>query len=281
VLFIGPSHIECGIRPERYSMNVMNLTCPGQNYSCAERLVKKHIERVPNLKVAVIEFEEVPLIANTLASMHKDYRLLLELGLSPHELPTNNILIKLKAACYPILNLPRVTPVQWLKRRTDDASAQRSRNFAAGYYQAEVVMPPDYNPHPRFDKFLKLARNQAMIDQNLRALLAMIDLLRGRGITVVLLRLPHHALYRENTPALLHSQVDRMKRSIAGRYAADKQVVFWDLGNAAGFEDRRFYVDPEHLNVFGANKLAQVLNSKLRVLCNQANNETHRIRQSA
>lgn len=266
VLFIGSSHVQWGIRPERYSLNVMNLAGPVQNYACAERLVEKHIGRVPNLKVAVIELDEVPLIANTLAALDKDFRPLLELGLSPYDLPTHNVLTKLKAALYPILTLPRVTPIELISNRTVKHPALPTQYFAAGYVYTEAVMAPDYNPKPRLLGYTWAAQDRHMVQQNLQALQRMIDLLRSRGITVVLLRLPHHALYRRNRPAVLRAQVDLIKRSVNRRYSADRQLLIWDLGDAHGFEIHDFF-DAEHLNVSGANKLALILDSKLRALC--------------
>jgi len=267
VLFLGSSHIQWGIRPERYSLRVMNLAGPGMDYSCMERLAQTHLERVPNLKVAVVEFDELPLVGNTLAALENDLRPLLERGLTPCNLPTNNVLVKLKAALYPVLTLPRVTPIHWKSSRAVINPAQHPpKGFAAGYFYTESVMPPGYDPQPRFDSRLRKARDHAMTRQNLQALHRTIDLLRARRIPVVLLRIPHHSLSRNNRPALLRGRVNLLRRSIARWYGTAQEVLIWDLDDAPGFEAHDFF-DAEHLNVFGANKLARLLDPRLRALC--------------
>ncbi|MDQ3813518.1 MAG: hypothetical protein M3347_06155 [Armatimonadota bacterium] len=277
VLFIGTSHILFAIRPERYSMNVMNLGSPGLSYAGAERLLAKHLERVPNLKVAVIEFDETPLIANTIPSFWlKDPRLFLELGLSPTELPPDNALEKLQAVSnsvlYPIFTLPRMTPQGW-KSKPINMFQRPPKGFAPGYLYVDVVMSQEQNPLvlEAFRKMEHRAKDQHVVESNLQALQRTIDMLRGRGVTVVLMHLPHHRSYWNERPAILAARWNQLETCIRTRYGKAPGVLIWDWSQAPAFETHDF-CDNHHLNVVGANRLARLLDGKLRWLCKDRRN---------
>ena len=69
VLFLGSSHVLFGIRPQQYSMPSVSLAATWLDYWAMRRVLEKHLPRVPNLKVAVIEFDELPLVSDLVPSM--------------------------------------------------------------------------------------------------------------------------------------------------------------------------------------------------------------------
>ena len=63
-----------------------------------QRVIAKNLARVPNLKVAVIEYDELPLVADLVPAMlaTKDFRPLTQLSLTPLEFPTAGLGQKLE-----------------------------------------------------------------------------------------------------------------------------------------------------------------------------------------
>jgi hypothetical protein len=116
VLFVGSSHVLFGIRPQRYSVEAMNLAATWLDYTSARRVVEKQLFRVPNLKVAVIEYDELPLVSDLVPAIISsgDIRPLMELGLTPLEFPVANWRQRLEvlytAWVFPLFSLPRLTP---------------------------------------------------------------------------------------------------------------------------------------------------------------------------
>src|ERR1044072_2600302 len=98
VLFLGSSHVLFGIRPQQYSVPSMTLPTTWLDYTCMRRVLEKHRSRVPNLKVAVIEYDELPLVSDLVPSMIyvRDPRPLNELSLSPVEVTTDDWLERLQ-----------------------------------------------------------------------------------------------------------------------------------------------------------------------------------------
>ncbi len=62
VIFIGSSHIAGGIRPDLFSVESMYIAGAGFNYFILGKILRKHLDSMPNLKLAVIELDPVPLM---------------------------------------------------------------------------------------------------------------------------------------------------------------------------------------------------------------------------
>jgi len=269
VLFLGSSHFLFGIRPQQYSVRSMNLAAMWLDYSCIRRVLEKNLARVPNLKVAVIEYDELPLVADLVPSMlsTKDFRPLSELSLTPLEFPTAGLGEKLEtlwtAFAYPVTSLPRVTPLAWAKRG-DGCSAlyQPKRGFAAGYYFTDVVTPPAFDARLVFEALSRASAKEDVVQRNLRNLRETIAELRRRGVTVVLLRLPHARAYDPQRPAIVTARW----RQLQAWTRADPTLIVLDWGERSEFTAGDF-CDIHHLNVFGANKLASLLDAQLRAWC--------------
>jgi hypothetical protein len=243
------------------------------DYACLRTVVEKHLPRVPNLKVAVIEYDELPLVADLVPAMiaRNDPRPLAELELTPFEFPTEDLIQKLRvlaaAWTFSITSLPRLTPLGWQNAAQDCSPLQHPpRGFAAGYYFTDGVTPPSYDPRVVFTALESAAQKESVVQRNLRALEETIDLLQRRGVTVVLLRLPHSRDYASQRPPLVAARWRQFQERVRALSGHDRRMIVLDWGENAAFQPGDF-VDNHHLNVFGADKLARLLDPELRRLC--------------
>jgi hypothetical protein len=280
VLFVGSSHVLFGVRPAQYSMPAMNLASAWLDYTCARRLVEKHLRRVPNLAIAVIEYDELPLVSDLVPAMlaTRDVRALTELDLAPVEFPTENIGQRVRAMytdwMFKLESLPRLTPLGWMKKSEVCTPLYHPpKGFSAGYYYTEGVTPPNFDRNAVFVALETAARNERVVQRNLQALQETVALLRSRGVTVVLLRLPHTRAYTSQLPPLVTARWQPVENWARAESSADSGVIIWDRRDDREFEAHDF-CDDHHLNVFGADKLAQLLDPGLRQLCRQARNRS-------
>jgi len=273
VLFIGSSHVLFGIRPQRYSVGAMNLATTWMDYACLRRVVEKHLPRVPNLRVAVIEYDELPLVSDLVPSMiaTNDPRPLAELELTPLEFPASGLRQRvgvLRAVwTFPLTSLPRLTPLGWMNAAQACSPLHHpQQGFAAGYYFTDAVTPPSYDPRVLFTSLTAAAQNERVVQRNLHALEETIALLRRRGVTVVLLRLPHGRDYAPRRPPLVAARWRQLQRRVQALSRRDEGLLVLDWGEKPEFQPGDFR-DNHHLNAFGVDKLAGLLDPELRRLC--------------
>lgn len=277
VLACGSSHFLAGMWPTRYSMPLMNLTTGGLNFVCIEALLNHHLPHLPGLKVVVIEVDDVPLITNTITARSGDLRDFLDLGLSPFEIPARSRKEKIgvlgSAYLSPIFNLPRVTPHDLapmfapddaLPSTSDDA---RWSQWLPGFCAIMKRMDAGYDPRPRMTEINNnLAfEGEQTVTTNTQALLRSIDGLRARRIKVVLLRLPKSSYYWKLRSKSLQISYDRLLAQLQQRYGGDSGVMRRDLTRDPEFSNRDF-VDANHMNIYGAMKVAHRLDPQLRRL---------------
>lgn len=267
-LFLGSSHFLFGIRPQQYSTVSVNLAATWLDYTCMRRVLEKNLPLVPNLKVAVIEYDELPLVSDLVPAMlaTKDLRPLRELSLSVLEMPFANWSERAQAIWIawtsPFTALPRLTPLGWQDRAQACSPLYHPpRGFAPGYYYTDGVTPPAFDARPVFKALSASAQKEELVQRNLGNLREMIATLRRHGVTVVLLRLPHDRSYERQRPA----KVTARWRQLQDMARADQPLVVLDWGERSEFGPGDF-VDIHHLNVFGADKLARLLDGQLRSL---------------
>jgi hypothetical protein len=273
LLFVGSSRVLFGIRPERYSLRATNLASTWLDYSCAHRLVQKHLSRVPGLKLAVIEYDELPLVSDLVPAMVAvgDLRPLTELALSPLEIPVDDWTLRLRvvstAVSFRFTGLPRLTPLGWKHRGLPCSPIYRpAHGFAAGYYCTDMLTPASYDRDVVFKALEISARRERVVQRNVRALDETIGLLRRRGVTVVLLRLPHRPEYVNGLPAVVRARWEDLRDRMRREARADDRLLLLDWADRPEFQAGDF-ADEHHLNVFGADKLARLLDPELRALC--------------
>lgn len=270
VLFLGSSHFLFGIRPERYSVPAVNLSATWLDYFCGRRVLEKNISRAPNVKIVVIEYDELPLVADLMASLLAggDLRPLTDLGLTPREIPVERRFDTLRAiyvtVAFPLTVLPRLTPLGWAGRGNVCGRLQHpTKGFAPGYVYTEDVTSPTFDIDNVFNALAIAARNERVVQRNLAALEATIAPLRRHGVRVVLLRMPHRARYVRGCPAIVRTRWEELRRRMIARSKIDHGVTILDWSQRPEFDDHDYF-DDHHLNVFGANKLATLLDTELR-----------------
>ena len=269
VLFVGSSHVLFGVRPERYSVRTMNLASAWLDYTCARRVLEKHLSRVPHLKTAVIEYDELPLVSDLVPAMvgTNDLRPLTELSLDALDIPADDVVVKLRvlytAFAFPITGLPRVTPLGWENRAEVCTPLHHPpRGFSAGYYFTDGVTPTSYDPKIVYQALTSAAQNARVVERNIGALQQTISMLRARGVCVVLLRLPHDRDWVR--PPAVAARWRELQHSVGAR----NDVLVLDWGESSAFQPRDF-CDNHHLNAAGADKLAGLLDVRLRRLCGE------------
>jgi hypothetical protein len=275
VLFAGSSHVLFGVRPQRYTVRAMNLAATWLDYTCIRTILGKHLSRVPNLAVAVIEYDELPYVSDLVPAMLNsgDPRPLQELDLTPVEFPTTGALqtarVVAMAFIYPFTGLSRVTPFAWSKR-TDACSPlyRPARGFAPGYYYTDGVTPKNFNAQAVYHALAKAAANERAVARNRAALTETIALLRHRGVTVVLLRLPHARDYLPRRPPIIAARFRELQALALAASRSDARVLVWDLAEHPSFTPADF-CDIHHLNATGADKLAKLLDAPLRELASK------------
>ena len=272
-LFVGSSHFLFGIRPRQYSVEAANLATTWLDYTCARRVIEKNLPRAPHVKTVVIEYDELPLVSDLVPAAINagDLRSLTELDLSPLELPTDHWLETVQAlyvaARFRLTTLPRLTPLGWEKRTEPCGELQRPQHdFAAGYYYTENVTPPNFDRAVVFRALSADAQNESVVRRNLAALQQTIAALRRRGVFVVLLRLPHRPEYARGLPPSVRQRWQELRDRVQLDARDDQRIVVLDWGARPEFQDGDF-CDDHHLNVFGANKLARLLDPELSRLC--------------
>ena len=113
-----------------------------------------------------------------------------------------------------------------------------------------------------FEALSRASAKEDVVQRNLRNLRETIAELRRRGVTVVLLRLPHARAYDAQRPAIVTARW----RQLQAWARADPTLIVLDWGERSEFTAADF-CDIHHLNVFGANKLASLLDAQLRAWC--------------
>jgi len=287
VLALGSSHIMMGLWPERYSVEMINLTAGALNLSCVEALLKRHISRVPNLQTAIIEVEDAPLIVDTVTSRSGDLRDLLHLGLSPFDIPVLAPDQKHKAVfdalAYPLINLPRATPHGWAQNqmqsyavrqrpRAEQKKAQIGLNLMEsiqpfpGFIATTLTIQKGYDPRPLMNTInTPHPHAQQVIKLNTQALVRSVRMLRERGVRVLLLRLPKTSSYWKLRSSYLKKSYAKLDSTLLREFGRDPGVSRLDLTRSAAFSDRDFF-DVNHLNIYGAIKVARHLDPHLRKL---------------
>lgn len=275
LLFTGSSHVLFGIRPQRYTTPAMNLAGTWLGYDCVHAVIAKHLHRVPNLRVAVVEYDELPYVSDLVSAIlsSHDVRPLQELGLSPFEFPTTSVAEKIEVLAnsfiFPFTGLPRVTPFAWQQRdKTCSPLYHPPIGFAPGYYYTDGVTPANFNAKIVYGALAKASKDGGVVHRNERALIDTIALLRSRGATVVLLRLPHARGYGPQRPRIVEERFRQLQSVALAASRADAGVLVWDLGEHPAFVPSDF-VDNNHLNAVGADKLARLLDAPLRALASR------------
>lgn len=278
VLVLGTSHVDCGIDPSGIDVPLVNLSGIATNYVCLEGVAEAHLDRLPGLRLVVIEADVFPLRYDTLAVLDRNYTLLLDLAPSVSVMDVGwkekVLLWKEQLLLYNPLTGPFMAREKAVLSIVEDRAQRRllapdtgAAEISPGFRAFEQVMSSandgrvKANTHER-ESSHNVAAN---VEANTDALVRIIEAILDRGLTAILLRLPHHSTYRSHRSAEMKEQYDEAIHGIVERFApavADGRLRVWDMENTIGLTNQDFY-DGDHLNGSGAKKFTRQLNHRL------------------
>lgn len=260
-LVTGTSRIERGIDPRLLDMNVVNLSSGGLSYLTMKPMIKQAIERAPNTKLVVIEFDIFLLKGKGLINDR-----LFELGVPMREWP-----MPLKDRIWYILE--NGGPLSAMPRLDVEYYAQSIR--------ANERPPPDsngYNPYVFFRdlkdansdelygaaKYVSMHRKElvgSLDEANIRALLELLQWLDDRNIRWAMVTMPHLPGWINGRPDAWEQSVESAIRAVRTHYAG-RNVRFWDASADLGLKEPDFH-DGLHLNRQGLEVFNRELNQRM------------------
>lgn len=262
VLAFGSSRVFFGLDPRKYPRKTVGLDANFLDLACARDLWHLHQDKVPNVRLVLLEF--------SMATLFYDTRVIAPYGLHPLGLklwPTPGEFLTDWDGAFRRLLAPiykwRLTPAYLETHRQILHSPQEPQDAVPGYIPSQVaVVYPDV-----FAK-RKIAQTEEQLkkfgpevsERNLMAVKALITELNARKTKVALVRFPNEPALRALFPAEWHEKVAAAERELRGL-----AYEYWDLTNEDAFVTTDFR-DPDHLNEKGATKLAELLTPKLEAL---------------
>lgn len=264
VIFVGSSHVLLGIRPDAFPFEAMNVTGPGWDYRAMEAAVRANLVRMPNLKLAVIELDLFPMRIDTPTVQRGRCQALRVWGISQEEVPCQDRVVdegSLGGLVEVLVPSPRLTPQAiWETVKPRFVGPIDNRVPIPGHRSFLAVGDPEAHG-PRRVEWLEGVFGSRYVDPNGAALERLTARLRGRGVDVVLLRMPHQGSFTSSVPETWTLQIaDALRRLQA---ASEVDLSVWNYERAAAFEPHDF-MDSVHLNSSGVKKLGALLGSRVR-----------------
>ncbi len=265
LLALGSSRVLFGFDPRAYAVPSASLPANYLDLVRARQLFGMYGAKLPRLRVALIEFDTATLRYDTDAMNPNG---LYDLGFST--IPTGrewlaNFDRSLHKLLAPVFNW-RLTPAfYYLQKRTTEGIEPLAA--VPGHIPSAVSLAyPDFyaENEVRSTASELAAAKPGVYPANLAAAAGLIQDLRARGVTPVLLRFPHEPSLRKIYPPEWHAFVAQAYQEL-GRLTPGTPPAFWDLSGEEQFATAHFR-DPDHLNQKGAELLARILAPKLAAL---------------
>lgn len=268
-IVVGSSHVAFGFDPRPYGDALVTLPAGAMDYACAEPVIRRALERAPNIRLVILEADINGLLIDAVERGRGDYYQLYALGLTTDDLPRGRYWKWRQAALesrllYPIFFLRRLTPRSLLWEGGLELAQQREAGDAMlkGYVPSEDVIS-ERNDGRVVIEFHKAEFRRDHSRMNLAALQRIADEMRARGIALVLMRFPKHRTYRENRPPEWERKYEAMMAQLKA-YAPEGSYAVWDF-DAMALPDEQF-MDGHHLNRFGAARLDAVVRPRVEAL---------------
>ena len=265
VIFIGSSHIVGGIRPDLFSVESMYIAGAGFDYFILEKILRKHLDSMPNLKLAVIELDPVPLM---IAASNVGFRLFYAWGLnradfeSEHKGIGDRVLTSISSALAPQYRLTPSSVLFFLERRSRSSSEQR-----------QVVRRTGKRFAKKRISFLKERFSKTNLERNRNALRQMILRLLEHDVKIVFVQLPYTASYSSNTPDSWRQALRETKMEIETTFKL--KIPFWDYEKSNAFDETDF-LDPVHMNASGSKKLSTLLEERTSAFIESSSSRQHK-----
>lgn len=263
VIFAGSSHVLLGIRPDLLSVEAVNIAGPGWDYRTLEAAVRANLERVPNLKLAVIELDPLPMRIDTPTVQRGHCEALRVWGISPQEVPCRDLLVEegaLGELARWLVPLPRLTPYSiWerVERRLVGPEGSRTPVREEGF----LSVGEGSKHGPSRVRWIERRFMRKHTRRNRAALGRLTGMLLQHDVKVVLLRMPHHASFTDNLPPKWVRELELAARRM--RFNMEARIPIWDYEQRGDFSEGDF-MDSVHLNAVGAKKLSARLDAMIR-----------------
>ncbi len=262
VLFLGASLVRTSIIPDYFNRQTVNLSIDAGNYQTAELLLEHSLDRMPNLKVAVLEIDNLMQWYDRLK--YHDFNQLYEQGVPIRAMRHLSLWNKISQylMCNPLAQPfffnNRLNPrdlryqsstIQWHLR-----PGSRSSDFIM---TEEELAKRDLNQDETLLQSPSRQENRASLHRMIRTLL-------DRNIQVVLLRYPQLRQYAEIKSDEWNRSYQELVSEIMGRYVG--RVSYWDYISVPGIglED---FGDTHHLNTRGARFFSRIVSERIEREC--------------
>ncbi len=261
MIITGTSRVERGVDPRLFDKNMANLSSGGLSYLTMKPMIIRAIERAPNVKLVIIEFDIFLLKGKGLIQDR-----LIELGLPMSEWPESmeDRLWFILQHGGPLAAMPRIDV-----------------EYMAQSIQANERPPPEsngYNPYTFLrdltsedsdglygaSKYIAMHRKElvgSLDDANIRALLDLLRWLDARDVRWALVTLPHLPGWISGRPDEWEASVDQALRTLGVEYPGEK-LTFWDASASLGLGRPHFH-DGLHLNRRGVELFNRELDVRI------------------
>lgn len=258
IVFLGASLVRTDINPDCFRRGTVNLSVDGGDYQTAEILINSNLDRMPNVKLAVIEIDNLVQFYNRLAQ--DDLSQIYEQGVHVHSIPG---LSRLERTIQRLKNNALMQPFFYLDRLTPQSLLNHSRRSSGGIRPGHQTLNTGLNEEElgrrdlHQDEDLLFSTNLA---NNRAALFRMIDGLRAKGIQVLLLRYPQIRQYADSKSEAFNAAYQDLLTAVNERYGSE--LHYWDFVRTAGI-DLEDFSDTRHLNTTGARTFSLILAERI------------------
>lgn len=260
VLFLGASLVRTSIIPDYFDRPTVNLSIDAGNYQTAELLLEHNLDRMPNLKVAVLEIDNLMQWYDRLK--YPDFNQLYEQGVPVRAM--RHLSLGETISQYLMCN-PLAQPFFFNNRLNPrDLRYQSSTiqwHLRPGSRSSDFIMTEEELAKRDLSQDETLLQSPSRED-NLAALHRMIRTLLDRNIQVVLLRYPQLRQYAEIKSDEWNRSYQELVDGILNQY--EGQVTYWDFLSVQGIGLGDFG-DTHHLNTYGASAFSRIVSERIEL----------------
>lgn len=257
-LVLGTSHVACGIDPRPFDGRLMCLATAAADYEVMELMILRNLERVPNLRLVLLEADNLALF-NYGSRGRRDYFELYDYGIRRSDLP----LTRWERLTQAVLEWRWVAPIFYTRRLSPRAywraPAAERVDVAPGHFVYTGVV------HGGNDGANRIAVHETLMNperaaQNLAALRRLLRLLDACGVRVVLVTLPHRPGYRALSSETWRGYFEQILAT--AREQLGPSFQHWDYEEDPSFPREEFN-DGHHLNAGGTARFTAMLQERI------------------
>jgi hypothetical protein len=269
VLVLGNSRSCYGINPSEFTSKTYNLANVSQTLYFDKRLTLDLLDNMPKLKFVLISIDYHSLytksqtrsntwsyLGNKIKFEDTDYHLV---DISP-TIFGYNLLVTISFLKKYILH--KIQPQNGFFLMDMEADVKKDNSINDGFFYLEgtdeISFRDDKYITNRGQHFENLTNDTTQIREVIVDLEDFISVLQSKGITPILITNPLHQTFFEK---LNKDKLDKNKQLILN-ICSKHGLNYWDF-SATGLFQTSDFKNPDHLNLFGANKFSIILNDSI------------------